>query len=287
MPDRAAAVPLPPGFRGLEPEPEPQFLTVDDVAAPSIRDTGAGTDDSDDSSETSLPAAPRVGGVSGAARPMTLAELAAQPAPVAPGTHFRCVRKAAVRAGFELESQRLGFLEPGEEIEVLETRVNDRRKLRVRYEGGWTSIESAAGAVLLVNMQPHPADPPALSQWAVAAISSGFRALDRDVEREVELESENPAFSAHLQEMELASRLLAEGGELAHSNPLRTGAKRRVDTAASSPGALLPVAQTTKRLPSALARCSSGTPTTTRPREGFGRLKRAFSSFCKRSYTNG
>lgn len=224
---RMPAVALPRGFRGLEPEPEPQFLTVDDVAAPSIRDVGAGTgtDDSDDSSETSLPAAPHVGGASAPARPMTLAELAAQPAPVAPGAHFRCVKKAAVRVGFELESDRLSFLEPGEEIEVLETRFNDRRQLRVRYEGGWTSIESAAGSVLLVNMQPNPADPP-LSQWAAAALASGFGALDGDVEREFEVESENPAFSAHLQEMELASRLLAEGGEFAYRKPL--GRRRKL-----------------------------------------------------------
>jgi hypothetical protein len=85
--------------------------------------------------------------------------------------------------------------------------------MRVRYDGGWTSIESAAGSVLLVNMRPDPADPPPLSQWAAAGLASGYEPLDRDLEEELEVESENPAFSAHLQEMELASRLLAEGGE--------------------------------------------------------------------------
>ena len=200
------------------------FLTVDDVAAPRIgADEGSPSEryGSDDSSEGELPTTYHVGGFSGPARPMTLADLAAHsshgpPAPVAPGTHFRCVKKAAVRAGFELESERLSFLEPGEEIEVLEAQLNERGQMRVRYAGGWTSIESAAGSVLLVNMQPDPAAPQPLSQWASAALASNSAPAERDLEHEEDpaAERENPAFSAHMQEMELASRLLAEGGEL-------------------------------------------------------------------------
>lgn len=134
--------------------------------------------------------------------------------PIAPGTHFRCVKKAAVREGFELESERLGFLEPGEEIEVMESRANERNQMRVRYDGGWTSIESAAGSVLLVNMQP--ADPTALSQWATAGLAATASAvsnheLERDEELDPEAEFENPANLAFMVEMELGSRLLAEG----------------------------------------------------------------------------
>ena len=228
MSHRVTAVPLPGGFEEPEPEPEPelepQFLTVDDVAAPTVQHTGESSDDGSDGSEGGLPAAYHVGGLSGPARPMTLADLAARsstdsPAQVAPGTHFRCVKKAAVRAGFELESERLSFLEPGEEIEVLETRINDRGQLRVRYDAGWTSIESAAGSVLLVRMQLDPSDPPPLSQWATAALASGCEPVSQDAGEELELESENPAFSAHLQEMELASRLLAEGGKPMYTLP--------------------------------------------------------------------
>ena len=187
-----------------EPEPEPAYLTVDD-GPPQIGLPADGSDSSE--GEPSL----RVGGWNAPSRPMTFADLAAhRGVTVDPGTHFRCVKKAAVRAGFGLDSERLLFLEPGEEIEVLESAVNDRGQTRVRYDGGWTSIESAAGSVLLVNMQPDGAPPP-LSQWALAGLAAPPPGQAQGDEHEEELETENPAFPAHLQEMELASRLLAEG----------------------------------------------------------------------------
>ncbi len=304
-------VPLPGEFAALEPEPEPepQFLTVEDVPAPGVRAFDASTSESSDDDDSnggggggSESGEARLPGVevhhvvaSGAARPMTLAEVAAQSstgraAPVAPGTHLRCVKKAAVRAGFELESERLGFLEPGEEIEVLESCDNYRGQMRVRYEGGWTSIESAAGSVLLVHMQSDPTAPPPLSQWAAAGMANGCEPLDQDID-ELELGSENPAFSAHLQEMELASRLLAEGGERAWLQSrvvcfVPDDLLQMLAHLGCCRYSLVPP-QTTKRLLSALGRCSTGIPATTQPREGCGRLKRVFSSFCKRSCRNG
>ena len=61
-------------------------------------------------------------------------------------------RRDRLRAGFELASDRLGALEPGEVITALETRVNGDGILRVRCSFGWLSERAADGTALLAEV---------------------------------------------------------------------------------------------------------------------------------------
>ena len=57
-----------------------------------------------------------------------------------------------LRAGFELTSDTLGALEPGEVITALETHVNGDGILRVRCSFGWLSERAADGTTLLAEV---------------------------------------------------------------------------------------------------------------------------------------
>ena len=67
-----------------------------------------------------------------------------------PGARYRCVKRSAIRADPDLASERTAFLEVGEELQVLESRVvGQHGLLRVRCDRGWVSTNSATGAALL------------------------------------------------------------------------------------------------------------------------------------------
>ena len=68
------------------------------------------------------------------------------------GTRFCCVKRATVRSSAQMDSEKVGFLDVGEEVVALEY-LNGRGQLRVRFERGWTSTTTLTGSVLL---QPVP-----------------------------------------------------------------------------------------------------------------------------------
>ena len=69
------------------------------------------------------------------------------------GTRFCCVKRATVRSSAQMDSEKVGFLDVGEEVVALEYKLNGRGQLRVRFERGWTSTTTLTGSVLL---QPVP-----------------------------------------------------------------------------------------------------------------------------------
>ena len=57
-----------------------------------------------------------------------------------------------VRAGFDMKSKPVGQLKKGEELECLESKVNDRGTTRIRFKGrleGWASLTTGSGDTLL------------------------------------------------------------------------------------------------------------------------------------------
>lgn len=64
------------------------------------------------------------------------------------GTVFECVSRAVLRAGLDRASKQVGFVERGDQLVCLETRLYGGRT-RVRFERGWTSARSGSGKVLL------------------------------------------------------------------------------------------------------------------------------------------
>ena len=70
---------------------------------------------------------------------------------------YRCVKECNVRAGFELNSPKVGVLDVGTELAALEQRVNSSGITRVRFWhatshppfGGWASVTSSSGTVCL------------------------------------------------------------------------------------------------------------------------------------------
>jgi hypothetical protein len=66
--------------------------------------------------------------------------------------------KSTIREGFEMASAAAGSLGPGEVIECLETRVNERNQLRVHFDRGWVSAVAGSGKLLLAKVS-DPAEP--------------------------------------------------------------------------------------------------------------------------------
>ncbi len=72
-------------------------------------------------------------------------------------SRFKCVKRAAVRDGFDQKiSRRIGFVEVGECIDALECRTNESGVIRVRFEQGWLSCTSQKGDVLLQPVATRP-----------------------------------------------------------------------------------------------------------------------------------
>ena len=65
------------------------------------------------------------------------------------GSKYRAVAKSAIRAGFELDSDKLGSVKVGEVIEVIEARKNADGVFRVKFAQGWASLKGRSGKVLL------------------------------------------------------------------------------------------------------------------------------------------
>ena len=102
---------------------------------------------------------------------------AAAPAAPAGPTRFRARIPGLVRAEYARDSEVLGALEAGTIITVLETRTNEQGQQRVRFiyhngREGWTSVVSAAGAVILEPM-PEAAAPATPAAAAAAAPAAG------------------------------------------------------------------------------------------------------------------
>jgi len=93
------------------------------------------------------------------------------------GDTYRVAKKVMVRAGPELDSERLSTLTAGETLVVLETWQSREGQLRVRCDAGWTSVYSKDGASrLLQKTVRHPfqdsfsqADERLCAGWALTA----------------------------------------------------------------------------------------------------------------------
>eukprot|EP01043_Picozoa_sp_COSAG02_P057148 COSAG02_NODE_6890_length_3305_cov_9.585465_2_plen_166_part_00 len=76
-----------------------------------------------------------------------------------PGTPigvYRCVRRTVVRESCQSWSEKIGILEEGVEVKVLEERINSEGVLRARFistgvdlTGGWCSVRTADGQTIL------------------------------------------------------------------------------------------------------------------------------------------
>ena len=69
-----------------------------------------------------------------------------------PGTKFKCIKRAVVRAEFEMDSASQGHFEVGEVFEALECRLNEKGQLRLKMDRGWTSIAAGSGALLFTKL---------------------------------------------------------------------------------------------------------------------------------------
>lgn len=68
----------------------------------------------------------------------------------AEGSQYRVLKGATVRTEVDLDSDPVSVLEEGEEITVLEVRAHDETgQVRLRFDGGWTSLVSRGGEQLL------------------------------------------------------------------------------------------------------------------------------------------
>eukprot|EP01045_Picozoa_sp_COSAG04_P012825 COSAG04_NODE_879_length_9676_cov_154.321499_2_plen_319_part_00 len=65
------------------------------------------------------------------------------------GRKYRAVAKSAIRAGFDLDSDKLGSVKIGEVIEVIEARKTADGVFRVKFAQGWASLKGRSGKVLL------------------------------------------------------------------------------------------------------------------------------------------
>ena len=82
----------------------------------------------------------------------------------APGVaaRYRCVKKAALRQSADLSSSKIGTLQPGQTIAVLESctvTTSGGSLVRVRSERGWSSILSTSGNELLAPDDAASASP--------------------------------------------------------------------------------------------------------------------------------
>ena len=64
---------------------------------------------------------------------------------------YRALQKARLRNGFELDSELIGTLEPGDVLRVLEERQNENGVVRVRCSRGWTSVDGRDGAACVTS----------------------------------------------------------------------------------------------------------------------------------------
>ena len=71
---------------------------------------------------------------------------------------YVCQERSVIRAGFEMQSEKVGVLEVGEEILCIEEQLNEETgTVRVRFDKGWTSKVSSGGVTVLA-LRSAPAD---------------------------------------------------------------------------------------------------------------------------------
>jgi hypothetical protein len=98
------------------------------------------------------------------------------------GTTFWCVKKATIRAGVSRRSQKIGVLEVGEQLTVLEETqlTSGARRVRIQptpFIMGWVSMETQGGEVLLSSVAPFPVAT-TVSPFAGAATAAADAAAD-------------------------------------------------------------------------------------------------------------
>ena len=62
---------------------------------------------------------------------------------------YRAMKKAPISELFDRKSAKIGDIQVGTMIQAQETRVNEYGQTRVRFKGGWLSVQSQTGAILL------------------------------------------------------------------------------------------------------------------------------------------
>ena len=98
----------------------------------------------------------------------------------APLGTYTALRSCVFREDFDFNSARAGSLEPGDEIEVLEARTNEKGQIRLRFDRGgdrgWVSTVSGDGTALL---EPVDSNDTGLNKDGSAKIPKGeyFRVL--------------------------------------------------------------------------------------------------------------
>jgi hypothetical protein len=84
------------------------------------------------------------------------------------GTWWQAIGKAAVRTGAELDTAKVGSLQPGMVIETLATETSENGSVRVRFDTGklrgWASVATADGTVLMDEVTPEAAAEVMLTQ---------------------------------------------------------------------------------------------------------------------------
>ncbi len=93
-----------------------------------------------------------------------------------------------VRSGCELDSAERGFLETGQTVQVLESRIlttAHSTQSRARVADGWVSIVSASGELMLQRQQARP-----LSNEVVEAVPPERASLLLEPQPEPEPEPE-------------------------------------------------------------------------------------------------
>lgn len=66
---------------------------------------------------------------------------------------YKCVKKSQVRAKFQMDSSKVGWLDAGTVIDAYEVRTHDDTGVsRVRFDQGWVSVETGASVVVLQKL---------------------------------------------------------------------------------------------------------------------------------------
>ena len=102
------------------------------------------------------------------------AEIAARkPAVLDLNSRYTCVQRSMIRAGYSMESEKVGILEIGDIVLVKETRVNEANTTRVSFERGWTNATMTDGRQVLAPLSRKVARPRPLICLSLNALWTG------------------------------------------------------------------------------------------------------------------
>jgi hypothetical protein len=85
---------------------------------------------------------------------------------------YRSLRRAVMRSGFEMDSDKAGVLEKRQVVKALEARRNETGVLRVRIASGWVSSTTADGSPVLEVMSAAEAEAEAVAAAAAATAAA-------------------------------------------------------------------------------------------------------------------